>query len=177
MRLKSVTVFWHAAVASFLAPAMIILLTLLSLIPIPWGYYSTISAGFPLIAVYFWSVYRPVVISPTLAFICGLVMDFLTSEVIGIHAFLFVSMVLVARSQRKFALGQGFLVIWVTFFIIAFLYTGLRWLILAFSAPDFFWPDLGTLLAVLLLTFLYPAAVPFFLKVDKIIQDSDDVIA
>lgn len=176
MRLKTLRIFWFAAISSFLAPLMIILLTLLTLLPVPWGYFGTIAAGLPLLGVYFWAVYRPVVISPTVAFICGLIMDFLTTEVIGLHALLFVAMVMIIRSQRRFILGQGFYVIWFTFFVFAILYTALRWFILAISSTEFFWPDLGAYLAVLLMTLLYPATVPIFFKVDKVIRDSEQII-
>ena len=176
-RLKSLKLLFHAFVASFLAPFFILFLILLAYLPIDQPYYHLIVSGLPIVALYFWAIFRPMVLPVTIVFFLGLLSDFIGSGLIGFHAFLYLLIFVAAKSQRKLLRGQGFWGVWAFFMLVICGYHiggwTLRGLILEHSPPDL----RAWLIAVVTTTLIYPIVLPLLIRIDKRIKQSEAQIA
>lgn len=104
-------------------------LVLLSVMPLGLAGYGEIRPAFVLMAVYYWGIYRPYMLSPLGAFMTGLALDLLIGTPPGLQALILLVVGLVTTSQQKFMLAQRFGVMWVCFVLVA-LASGLtQWLI------------------------------------------------
>ncbi len=103
-----------------LVPASLVLLLVL-LQAIPWhlpalaGIYPML----PMIGIYYWSVYRPDLLVPSVAFATGLVNDVVLGAPIGISSLTFLVIQGMTASQTRFFNGKSFLVIWSGFALLA----------------------------------------------------------
>ena len=96
-----------------LVPASLVLL-LVVLQAIPWHLpaLAGIIPMLPMIGIYYWSVYRPDLLVPSVAFVTGLVNDVVVGGPIGISSLAFLVIQGMTASQTRFFNGKSFLVIW-----------------------------------------------------------------
>lgn len=106
---------------------VILLLIFITLLPgqLP---FKAVNPPFPLLAIFFWAVFRPNALSAGVIFVAGLLVDLLTGVPIGAHAFLYVLVFSVSKSQRRFLSGQGFMMLWFCFLLICLVHQGILWL-------------------------------------------------
>lgn len=101
-------------------PAMITLfLVFFSLMPVNLPGSGIIMPPLALMAVFYWSIYRPDLMPAAAAFVAGLLFDMLSGGPPGLHALVFVIVQSVAASQRRFFLGKVFPVEWLGFCLVA----------------------------------------------------------
>ena len=101
-------------------PAIITLfLVFFSLMPLNLPGSEIIMPPLALMAVFYWSIYRPDLMPAAVAFVAGLLFDMLSGGPPGLHAFVFVVVQAVAASQRRFFLGKVFPVEWLGFCLVA----------------------------------------------------------
>lgn len=105
---------------------MILALIFITLIPgqLP---FKAVNPPFPLIAIFFWAVFRPDALSAGVIFFAGLMVDLLTGVPIGAHAFLYVLVFSLSKSQRRFLMGQGFVMLWFSFLLICLIHQSILW--------------------------------------------------
>lgn len=82
---------------------------------------------FTLIAIFFWSIYRPTLMLPIYVFALGVLFDIVLGYQIGLHAFLFVGIQWVLRSQRLYFLGQSQTILWLSFALTCFAALVVEW--------------------------------------------------
>lgn len=99
----------------FLAQLVLFFLLLINLVPLPVPVLGSLNPAFVLMGVYYWAVYRPTLLPPLLCFGAGLLMDILSGGPLGINALVFVAVQWIVRSQRRFLMGQPYLVMWFIF--------------------------------------------------------------
>ena len=99
--------------------AITLLLVFISLTPLNLPDSEIIMPPLALMAVYYWSIYRPDLMPAAAAFVVGLLFDMLSGGPPGLHAFVFVVVQAVAASQRRFFLGKVFPVEWLGFLLVA----------------------------------------------------------
>lgn len=148
--------------------AVVIGLLLLSVVPLRIAHLGELRPAFILMAVYYWSILRP---APLVGvFILGLILDLLSAYPLGMSALVLVVAQLLASSQRKFLLGQSFLVIWAGFALVA-LGAGLaQWLI--FSIFEASWVVARPMLiSTLLSALLFPLVVVPLALVHRILAE------
>ena len=99
---------------------LIILITFLML---PFNTPVLVRCGglLPLMGITYWTLVRPRTMNPVLVFIIGCLVDIVTFMPIGLHAFVFLIVQSVLKSQRRFLVGQGFWVLWACFALLAFI--------------------------------------------------------
>jgi len=102
-----------------LALLVLFVLLALSAAPLEIAHLGEIRPVFMLMTVYYWTILRPSLLPPAVVFLIGLVLDLLSAYPLGMHALIFVVAQGLTRSQRKFLLGQSFLVIWAGFALVA----------------------------------------------------------
>lgn len=107
-------------VARGATPSIItLLLVFVSLMPLNLPDSEIIMPPLALMAVFYWSIYRPDLMPAAVAFLAGLLFDMLSGGPPGLHAFAFVVVQAVAASQRGFFLGKVFPVEWLGFCLVA----------------------------------------------------------
>jgi rod shape-determining protein MreD len=94
-------------------------LMLLSAFPFNFWHMASVRPAFLLMAVYHWAVFRPQTLSPLAAFVAGILLDLLTAGPLGLNGLTLVSVQWFTKTQRRFLIGQSFLVLWLCFFLIA----------------------------------------------------------
>jgi rod shape-determining protein MreD len=120
-------------------------------IAVPFSLTSDIKAPLFLMALYYWSIYRPTLVPPWLAFLCGVAADVLSGGPMGLSACLFVLIQWLVSDQRRFLMGQSFVVVWIGFFFVSIIAALIEWLL--FGLVHFNWPSLQPKLFSVLLGF------------------------
>lgn len=83
----------------------------------------------PLVAVYYWALYRPDLLPAPVAFVLGLLVDILSGVPLGVHAATFCLAHGVLCVQRRFLVGKSFAINWSGFACVAAGVFGLVWLL------------------------------------------------
>lgn len=109
--------------------AVLFTLFLLNVITLPIPFPGAVKIPFILMAVYYWSIYRPTLIPSALVFIAGLLLDLLLHEPVGLNALILVLVHWLIVDQRSFLIGQSFLVVWFIFVLLNSALTLVEWVI------------------------------------------------
>lgn len=113
---------------SSVAQGFSILLLLLSLVSFSLPYADSIRPFFILMPIFYWSIYRPSLVSPLISFSFGILFDLISGFPIGIHAVFFLTTHIIIKKQRLFLMGQPYLMFWAGFAIISSAIHILQWL-------------------------------------------------
>ncbi len=117
---------------------------------------SHITPMYALMAVYFWSIYRPDLLGYGATFGIGVLEDLLAGTPLGSGALILLLCQRVVFHQQKFFNNKPFGIIWLAFAVVA---TGaglLRWICVGLAAASGFTP-IGQMLTATLMTIgLYP---------------------
>ena len=134
---------------------------------------TTIDMPFIIMMFYYWSIYRPTLIPPSMVFAIGICFDLLSGWPIGLNAFIFLLLRHVIVSQRLFLTGQPFTVIWIGFMIAGFASVSMQWLL--FGLTHLQWgpidPVILTSFVAILLFPLISVVLHFSHKALPYIQD------
>lgn len=108
---------WQGSTASMLGrwamtAVFIVVLLVLSTFPFKIGHFGEIRPSFMLMAIYYWAIMRPSTLSPIATFIVGIAFDLMGGFPLGLNAMTLLIVQWATRRQRKFVLGQGFIVLW-----------------------------------------------------------------
>jgi rod shape-determining protein MreD len=109
-----------------------------------------------LCVVFFWSLYRPDLFTPTAAFLAGLVYDGLSGLPLGLTSLALLLVRNLMILQQRFFVTRSFLVIWSCFLLLAPAVEGARWLLSSLWWGQLFAPQ-PMLLELLVTATLYPA--------------------
>ena len=111
-------------------PAVLgVLLVLLTTIPLYIPGYAPTAANFVLMAVFYWGVHRPDLLSPATAFLLGLLQDILVGMPPGMNALVLVLVRAVGVSQNRVFLNRSFLLLWWGFGLVASAAAFVVWLL------------------------------------------------
>ena len=102
-------------------------LLIVNLVAVPYPLSVLLKAPFLLICLFYWSVYRPTLLPPLLVFFIGIVLDLLSGTPIGMNAVLLIVSRIALVNQRRFLMGQGFVMTWIGFGILNLGYHFLLW--------------------------------------------------
>ncbi len=140
---------FESGARKFLPYSLIVLLLLLNCMSVPFVMGGGIKAPLFLMGLYYWSIYRPTLIPPWMAFAAGMVADLLGGLPVGLSAAIFVLVQWSISDQRRFLMGQSFVMIWFGFFLLS-TFTGLlQWLV--FGLINLHWPSIKPLFFSILL--------------------------
>jgi rod shape-determining protein MreD len=73
--------------------------------------FAPVAPQLPLIAIYYWAIYRPDLLRPWAGFVLGVVADTIGGTPLGVSSLVFLAVQSVAGSQRRI-LGRSFLMAW-----------------------------------------------------------------
>ncbi len=94
-------------------------LVLISVLPISLPGTGPITPALTLMAVYYWSVYRPDLLPIAATFIVGVVQDTLSGAPLGMTSLVLLSVQGVVMAQYRFFSGRTFMIEWWGFLVIA----------------------------------------------------------
>jgi rod shape-determining protein MreD len=92
--------------------AFTLLLVLASVLPLRLPEATPAKAVLPLLAVYYWAVYRPDLLPAAAVFLIGLLHDILAGLPIGLSTAVLLAVYGVVVRQRRFLIGRSFAVVW-----------------------------------------------------------------
>ncbi len=98
----------------------ILLLVFILMIPFNTPVYIRCGGLLPLMGITYWTLVTPRSMSPVIVFIIGILVDVVTFMPLGMHAIVFLIVQSILKSQRRFLVGQGFWVLWVSFVLLSF---------------------------------------------------------
>ncbi|WP_374442596.1 rod shape-determining protein MreD [Stella sp.] len=96
-----------------------VLFLVLSTVRIPVAGFRTVAPAIVLIAVYHWTVHRPLLLPPAVIFVVGFVQDLLSGSPIGTGSLTLLAVYLAVLSQRRFLAGKPFPMVWLGFALVA----------------------------------------------------------
>lgn len=106
-----------------------LILLMAGLIPSRVPGYAVIAPVLPMMAVYYWAIYRPDLLPPSAAFALGLLHDIISGLPLGVSALVLLVIQGGTASQRRFFLGNAFAVAWWGFALVALGAMALSWLL------------------------------------------------
>lgn len=143
-----------------------LLFLLLSVFVWPIPFWGSIAPSLGLIAVYYWSIYRPDLFTPLAVFCLGLLSDALHLLPVGLSACIFLLVYQLARSQRRFFAGQVFFMLWTGFAITACLAVFSTWAILSIYDGQLV-PLLPVAAQYALTVAIYPLVAWFLIRIQR----------
>jgi len=145
---------------------IILFFTLLGMVPLGPAGFNTIVPPFGLLALFYWSVYRPDLVGPLAAFMVGFLTDALTGGPLGVFSFLFLMVQAMAANQRQIFLAHSFFVLWWGFAFVAAA-TGLfGWLAMT-AIEGYFMPLRPVLFQALTAMALFPLMAGFCGRIQR----------
>ncbi len=146
--------------------ALSILLVFLTVLPVPIPGFAAVTPAMTLIAVYYWTIYRPDLLPAVGVFAIGFLLDAMSGTPLGVSPLVLLGVQFAVGSQRRFFYGATFLVEWWGFMLIAPGALAAAWILssLYFGA----WIPLRPLGFELLLTVaLYPLLTGLFGRLNR----------
>ncbi|MGB4107200.1 MAG: rod shape-determining protein MreD [Alphaproteobacteria bacterium] len=141
----------------FIVPySLMAVLLVFSIVSFTFPVAGSVKAPLLLMAIYYWAIYRPTLIPAWLVFTAGILVDFIIYyPVVGISALVFVVVHWIVSDQRRYLMGQSFLMTWIGFVIVSTVAGLAQWFIFGFL--NGMWPPLRPLcFSVLLGVALFP---------------------
>ena len=112
---------------------------------------------FPLLVVYFWSLYSPAHLPAASVFAIGLIQDLLSGGPLGLWPSVYLLVQYLAISQQAYFLGREWSVVWLGFTVASLVSAAIVWLIMSLLSSALL--PVGGLLAQIIVTI---ACFPFF---------------
>lgn len=117
--------------------------------------FGTLRPCLTLMAVFYWSVYRPTLMPNWFVFLLGLAMDNASGMPLGLNAMIYLIVQYIISDQRRFFVGQPFISLMLGFATVLIASSIVRWLI--FSLLSSYWPPVMPIVgSVTLGLFLFP---------------------
>ena len=105
------------------------LAALVDVVPLLGSGAASLTSFSTLCLVFFWSLYRPDLLTPAAAFLVGLIHDGLAGLPLGLTSLLLLLVRQLVVTQQRFFLPRSFPVIWVCFLLVAPAACLARWLL------------------------------------------------
>jgi rod shape-determining protein MreD len=105
------------------------LAALVDVVPLLGSGAASLTSFSTLCVVFFWSLYRPDLLTPAAAFLVGLIHDGLAGLPLGLTSLLLLLIRQLVVTQQRFFLPRSFLVIWFCFLLVASTACLARWLL------------------------------------------------
>ncbi len=161
--------FWNQLnlVARSLSPmAITLLLVMVSVLPMHIPFFGMVSPVLSLMAVYYWSVFRPDLMPSFAVFGAGLFQDILSGTPLGVFALVFMLVRVAVVSKQKFFTGNSFVVMWWVFMLVAAGSLVLVWGLASLLNMTLISP-LGVAFQVFLTFALFPCFAWLFFRVQQ----------
>lgn len=160
--------FWQRMdqLARSLLPVLLVLvLVVVTVIPLHLPGYTAIAPMLPVMGVCYWSIVRPDLLRPSVAFGIGVFEDVLTGSPLGVSSLVLTVVNGVVVHQQRFFLGKPFFVWWWTFGLVAGAAALVKWLMFVMMTNKLIEPT-AVFVGYLLTVLLYPVLGWVFARVE-----------
>lgn len=158
--MRSSTTSWVERVELWLRGLTPVVLTAIMVFAsaIPWQLpaFAPVTPAFVVMAVFYWSIYRPDKLPYAATFLLGVFYDLLTGAPVGLTALVLLIVQSLVSAQRTFFHGKPFLVVWWGFSLVMPGAGLLSWIV-GSAYLDGLLPILPVVVQVVLTVLLYPA--------------------
>lgn len=117
------------------------LLFILNVVAISYPLSGAVKAPLFLMGIYYWALYRPTLFPIGVVFAAGLLLDLFSGLPLGLNALVFVLVQWSVRDQRRFLMGQPFMMVWIGFVLLSAATGLLQWVLFGIAA-GLSWPPL-----------------------------------
>ena len=108
------------SVAAGVAPILIALLcVIIGVLPMNFPGLAAIGPALTLMAVYYWSIFAPLLLPPPAVFLIGLVQDLLGGGPIGMNAVILLAVYGLVVNQRRVFMARAFHIAWIGFMLVS----------------------------------------------------------
>lgn len=163
--------FWHRLdlIARGLAPlTLTLVLILLTMVPLQIPDFAPVIPSLALIAVYYWAVHRPDLMTIWIIFLIGLFEDLLSGGYVGVGILALLLVHVVVDTQRRIFVRASFQMLWMLFGVVAAITMYLIWLLNCMLHGRFL--DVSPMLFQYLTTVaVYPCMAWLFAKAQKLL--------
>lgn len=101
----------------------------LGAVPLHIPAFASVAPSVSLIAVFYWSLYRPDLMPAWAAFVLGVVQDIFVGLPLGVGACVLIAVHAAVSTQRRFFVGKSFGVVWLGFAVMASAGLAFTWLL------------------------------------------------
>jgi rod shape-determining protein MreD len=115
--------------AGILPTLSLFLLAVFTVLPWHVPSYATVVPLYPLMPVYYWTIYRPDLLSPPIIFLGGIVLDLLTGAPPGGSSLMLLLTRTIIYFQRRFFVDRLFPFLWLGFTLLAGFAVAFDWLL------------------------------------------------
>ena len=119
------------------------LASVFGVISLPMSGYVSVAPGLTLMAIYCWTVWRPLGLPYVAVFLIGMLEDLLRGLPLGLTPLLLLVLQAVIRAQNRHIRGRTFDVFWLGFVLAAGLHAVLQWLAAVTLSGGFVGPEPG----------------------------------
>ncbi len=160
--------FANWATRLLLAQGVIIGFLLLNVVSSSMPHAGDFKPFFLLMAVYYWTIYRPSLMPVIYTFALGLVIDLLASPLVGLTSLILIGLQMLVLRSRLFLMGQPYMMVWLGFGVVALAYGFSFWLMMSLFSFSIA-PMVPMLIAAFLSTLLFPLASVILLAIHRIL--------
>ncbi len=155
-----------------LSVAYLLIIFLFLLNVISPGVLRTGNIEVPLIimAIYYWSAYRPTLLPLWFVFLLGILFDLLSWVPVGLNAMIFICVRWLVTDQRFFLTGQPFIIVWLGYILVSTMALMAQWAL--FGLSQLHWPPLDQLISEIVLgAVLFPLVSVILHATHKILPE------
>ncbi|PKU24626.1 rod shape-determining protein MreD [Telmatospirillum siberiense] len=142
----------------------VLLLILINALPTRLPGFAAVVPLLPLIGIYYWSIYRPDLMPPALAFGLGLLNDVIAGLPLGVSSLIYLLAQGMTASQRRFFHGKPFRIAWWGFGLVSACALALQWLLVSLLLGHTLEPR-AVMFEFLMTLFFYPLLSWFFARI------------
>jgi rod shape-determining protein MreD len=117
------------SVARLVPTVTVLVLSFLSVLPLRFPDYAAVAPLLALAGIYYWTIYRPDLLTPAAIFLSGLVLDLLSGAPLGVAALVFLLTRVIVVPQRRFFVDRLFPFLWSGFTLLAAAAVAFLWLL------------------------------------------------
>lgn len=139
---------------------------LLGVVSWPLPYFGSVAPPLALMALYYWTIHRPDLLRPGMAFIIGLLNDLVQGLPLGLSALLYVGFQQILLHQRRFFAGHAFFMMWSGFVLTALAGKALEWAMVCLLGWQLV-PVLPVAMQILLAIAFFPIPCWLFIHMQK----------
>jgi rod shape-determining protein MreD len=146
--------------------AVLVFLFFMNVFDVPFLTATYGRQAFLLAGLYFFLIYRPRLLPYPVIFGFGLMLDFIAGGLVGFNALCFMVLAIILRGQRRFLLGQSWVVVWAGFCVAAgttIIFQAVIYAMVAMQMP----PILPILLNIVISSFVYPLFLPLMIALNR----------
>lgn len=140
-------------------------------------YFNVLKPQIVLVAVFYWTLYRPTLMPPWIILAIGLILDAMNPAMpMGTHAFSYLLIAGLLKPRRRMLMGQPFMMVWVAFIAVVITDMVLKCLTIGLFGQIHI--NLGTIVInALATTLLFPILLLALVSVHRLLPASRGMIA